>query len=187
MKRRYREYLLRDALRLQQEEYREVLGIPADNDTLSFRLDGSDFPRTRRLVRTMIEPAKFIDRLAARGESTSMIRLHLLARLAAMRRTARIDQRAGTYGSWYGRLMQKVRDHLDQLPSPRRVPAARCREQIGNDLYPDCWENYVYERPLLRARDKKQKRLPPLERAAELADPGSRLKRRSHPPWREAA
>lgn len=187
MKRRYREYLLRDALRLQEKEYREVLAILADNDTLSFRPDGSGFPRTRRLVRTMIEPAKFIDRLVVRGESTSMIRLHLLARLAAMRRTARIDQRAGTYGSWYGRLMQKVRDHLDQLPSPRRVPPARCREQIGSDLYPDCWENYVYEQPLLRARDKKQKRLPPIERAAELVLPEKRRNRASHPPWRQAA
>lgn len=136
------------------------------------------------------QPALFaeVEALERKSVSTAEIRLLLLNELAHLRRFIRRCQYAGTgHRRRQGHLVQRIRLFLDRLPSPRHVPAARFKERIGSDNYPDCWENYVDERRLIRARDKRQQRLPPLARAAELILPDERRMHTTRPPWRQAA
>lgn len=183
MKHRHLRYLLRGAI-LPMVENRHV--------TCSTQRQPQLYPPTLEAASysQRAQPDLFaeVEALERKSVSTAEIRLLLLNELTYLRRFIRRCQYAGTgHRRRQGHLVQRARLLLEQLPSPRRIPAARRREQIGSDHYPDCWENYMDERQLIRARDKRQQRLPPLARAAELILPDERRMRTTHPPWRQAA
>lgn len=170
MKRRYR--------------YRLVVGLPptvkASYDLVwNAPLDGPDDPFNplqRTLVRPMMRPASFVDRCERRGVATDILRQNLLETIASMRKSARIDHRAGHRVSWYARLIKRVQAQLRQLPSPRRVPRARRQNDIGLQSAPDCWENYAEEEfRFLQARDRELRRPSTIRRTFDWIDPLTNL------------